>query len=334
MAGENKREAHVLVVSTMLDLSTDAVVRRLGERGVACTRLNTETFPFEAGMKLTLGMGEPSDRCGLALRRPDATLLLPIEPTSIWFRRVRIPEREPAMPEGVFDFCVREARSTLVGALLARDAPMMSPPANVWAAEHKVFQLQVAQEVGFSIPRTIITNDPRTVADAFIAFNRQMIAKPARSGYVDCGDEQYAIYTSQILEEHLEDLEAVKLSPVIYQPLITKACDVRVTYVAGALFVAEIDSQMDRSAAIDWRRTANPDLPHRSATLPQELRRRVVQFMTKLGLVYGALDLVRTPTDEYMFLEVNPNGQWLWLEERLGFPIADRIADWLSRGSL
>jgi glutathione synthase/RimK-type ligase-like ATP-grasp enzyme len=330
----NKHQGNVLIVSTMLDLATDAVVRRLGALGVTCTRLNTETFPFESGMRLAIGMEKPFDRCELALRRPEATLLSSITPTSIWFRKVRIPERDPEMPKGVYDFCVREARSTLLGGLLAQDVPMMSPPANVWAAEHKVLQLRIAQKVGFTVPRTVITNDPRTVADAFMAFDRQMIAKPARSGYVDYGDEHRAIYTSQILEEHLEDLESTKWSPVIYQPLIRKACDVRVTYVAGELFVAEIDSQTEHTSAIDWRRTTNPALPHRSATLPRPLEKMVAQFMTTLGLVYGALDFIRTPSDEYIFLEVNPNGQWLWLEDRLGFPIAEKIAAWLSRKHL
>lgn len=326
------REPHVLVVSTMLDLSTDSVVRKLGERGVECTRLNTETFPFESGLSLTLGMGMSSDSAGFAFRKPEATELSQIEPTSIWFRRVRIPERYPAMPAGVYDFCVREARATLVGGLLTQHVRTMSPPANIWAAEHKVFQLQVAQEVGLTIPRTVVTNDPRTVADTFVTFDRQMIAKPARSGYVDYGDEQYAIYTNQILEEHLEHLDSARWSPVIYQPLITKRCDVRTTYVAGELFVAEIDSQTDQSASIDWRHTTNPNLPHRRAELPEELCTKVERFMTKLGLVYGAIDFIRTRSDEYLFLEVNPNGQWLWLEERLGFPIAERIADWLVGG--
>jgi glutathione synthase/RimK-type ligase-like ATP-grasp enzyme len=320
----------VLVVSTTLDLSTDAVVRILGERGVECTRLNTETFPFESGLSLQLGRGTSNDYCEIAFRRPESAQLLPISITSIWFRRVRVPERDPQMSVGVYDFCVREARSTLLGGLLAQRCPVMSPPANVWSAEHKVFQLQVAQSVGLTIPRTVVTNDPRTVADTFISFDRQMIAKPARTGYVDYGDEQYAIYTNQILQEHLEHLDSARWSPVIYQPLVTKACDVRVTYVAGELFVAEIDSQTDRSASIDWRRTTNPDLPHRRGVLPQTLCTKVEQFMARLGLVFGALDFIKTPSGEYLFLEVNPNGQWLWLEERLGFPIGKTIADWLS----
>lgn len=334
MRGSNNRERHVLVVSTMLDVSTDAVVRALGDCGVTCTRINTEMFPFDSGLALRIGMEPSPNSFDFAFRRPESTVLTDTTPTSIWFRRVRAPARGIEMSPGVYDFCIREARSTLVGGLLAHHVPVMSPPANVWAAEHKVFQLRAAQEAGLTIPKTVVTNDPHTVAETFRAFAGRMIAKPARAGYVDYGDEQHAIYTTRILEEHLENIGSVRWSPAIYQPLVEKACDVRVTYVGGELFVADIDSQTDPDASIDWRRTSNPNLPHRQGALPERLSSNIERFMSSLGLAFGAIDFIRTKSGEYVFLEVNPNGQWLWLEERLGFPIAARIARWLSGDEL
>ena len=157
-----------------------------------------------------------------------------------------------------------------------------------------------------------------------------MIAKPVRSGYVDTGDEQFAVYTSQVLESHLDDLSGAQLSPTIFQPLIPKLVDVRATFVGEELFVAEIESQTDAAAMVDWRRTTNPLLPHRRASLPRAVEQASRRLMKRLGLVFGALDFVRTPDNEWIFLEVNPNGQWLWLDDMLELGITDAVADWLA----
>jgi glutathione synthase/RimK-type ligase-like ATP-grasp enzyme len=320
-------KAHVLIVSTMLDVSTDAVVRELDSRGVECTRLNTETYPFATTMTLSIG-GDVAAQ--IELQRESDPTVRSVVPTSVWFRRVRQPLRPSEMSSGVYDFCLREARSTLLGVVDVSSARIMSPPDCVWRAEHKVVQLSVARECGLLIPETVVTNEPAAVEAAFHRFKGRMIAKPARSGFVDYGDEQHAVYTTQIHQENLVDLEGARWSPVIYQELIEKRCDVRATYVGGSLFVAEIDSQTDPDARIDWRRTSNPQLPHRVASLPGAVEDRVRTLMARLGLQFGALDFVRTLDDEYVFLEVNPNGQWLWLEDQLGFRISGAIADWLA----
>jgi glutathione synthase/RimK-type ligase-like ATP-grasp enzyme len=52
--------------------------------------------------------------------------------------------------------------------------------------------------------------------------------------------------------------------------------------------------------------------------------------MKRLGLEFGALDFIVTETGVWYFLEVNPSGQWLWIEDLTGLPIADSIAYWLQ----
>lgn len=327
-------EPHVLVASTMLDVSTDAVVREIARRGVRCTRINTETYPFETSLTMKLQGGPARDAASvIGVRRAADRELLAVAPTSIWFRRIRSPTRPAEMSPGVFEFCLRESRSTLLGIVTALPSRVMSPPSKVWAAEHKIAQLQAAIDCELTIPDTVVTNEAAAVRDAFRAFDRRMIAKPARSGFVDYGDEQHAVYTTQVLEEHLADLDGTRWSPVIYQRLVEKSCDVRATYVAGTFFVAEIDSQTDPAATIDWRRTNDPSLPHRLSQLPSGVENKARRLMQRLGLEFGALDFVRTPDGEYVFLEVNPNGQWLWLDDRLELGITAAIATWLGESS-
>lgn len=233
------------------------------------------------------------------------------------------------MNSGVYDYCVKEARSTLVGMLLASPARFMSAPPAVWAAENKLYQLESARRLGLPIPRTIVTNSPKAIRAAFSEFGGQMIIKPAKSGYVDYGPEQHAIFTNRFLEEHLDRVDSARLCPAIYQELLHKECDVRVTVVGRKIFVAEIDSQGDPAARIDWRHTTNPNLPHRPGRLPPEIEAGVLALMSSLGLTFGAIDLVKTTDGDYRFLEVNPNGQWLWIEDQLGFDISSEVAEWL-----
>ena len=63
--------------------------------------------------------------------------------------------------------------------------------------------------------------------------------------------------------------------------------------------------------------------------LPEEIATACQRLMKALNLRFGAVDLVLAPNGQYYFLEINPNGQWLWLEDKLGFPITNKIMEWL-----
>ena len=108
-----------------------------------------------------------------------------------------------------------------------------------------------------------------------------------------------------------------------------KKSELRITYVDGKIFVFVFDSQSDIAARIDWRQTINPNLPHKISYLPESIHKKIIDFMTKLGLVFGALDFIIKPNGEYIFLEVNPNGQWLWLDDILDLGITESIGNWL-----
>ena len=313
-------DPRVLIVSTKADVATDTVARCLADRGIQTHRLNTEDYPFARTLTYRPAACE-------AWLTSDARQLE--IPTSIWYRRLRTPTKPSGLDDGIYDFCLQETRAAIVGSVLSRSARWMSHPSAIWQAEHKPFQLAVAVRLGLTIPRTVVTNEPSAVRTAFQDYGR-MIVKPTRSGYLQTSEGEHAIYTSLVLEEHLAQLESVRWSPAIYQELVPKLHDVRVTVVGHKLFGVAIDSQSDPAATIDWRKTSNPQLPHHRLELPTELTDKLHALMRSLNLTFGAIDLVRTPDDEYVFLEVNPSGQWLWLDDMLGLGISDAVADWLA----
>ncbi len=316
-------EPWVLIVSTKACVATDDVIRRLAARGINAYRLNTEEFPFDHSISFRPG-AQPGCPWLLCDQRE-----MPA-PTSIWYRRFRTPGTPEGMDEGTATFCRQETRAALIGSIAGRSTRWMSHPAALWQAEFKPYQLEVAAQMGIPIPRTVVTNDPVTIRAAFGEFQR-MIAKPTRSGYLVPDGVEYAIYTSQVLEEHLEELESARLSPAIYQELIPKRFDIRVTIIGNEVFAASIDSQADPAASIDWRRTDNPDLAHYRHELPSDVSVALIRLMDKLQLTFGAIDLVQSSNGDYVFLEVNPNGQWLWLDDKLDLGISERVAGWLAQ---
>jgi len=319
-------DRRVLIVSTIADVATDDVIRRLAARGAAYTRINTEDYPFSRTLSFVVGQSAPSgwlDIDGRAIQLP----------TSVWYRRMRTPAKPEAMDSGIYEFCLHESRATLLGSILGLTTRWMSHPAAIWSSEFKPFQLSLAAQIGLTIPPTIITNDPDAIKKAFDQFGA-MIAKPVRRGHITNEGRTSAIFTSQVLREHLDEIESARYSPAIYQALIPKRYDIRVTIVGRQVFAAAIDSQSDPAAAIDWRLTRNPALPHHSTRLPEQLLDQLRRLMELLGLTFGAIDLVQKTDGEFVFLEVNPNGQWVWLDRTLDMGISEAVAEWLAEDKL
>jgi hypothetical protein len=111
----------------------------------------------------------------------------------------------------------------------------------------------------------------------------------------------------------------VKLCPVLLQEEIARSADVRSTFIGPRCFTADIKGD---APLVDWR---DPDLSvsYSASSLGNDIERMCRAMLDRLGLIYGAFDFVRTPAGELVFLEVNPTGEWAWLEERLGFPMRD-----------
>jgi len=317
-------EKAVLIISTALDKPTDAVEQELVSRNVPVVRFNTDSFPFDSSLTYRVAQGK-----SVALTLNDSS-----DFRSIWYRRFRSSKKPEKMDLAYFAFSERESRYALIGGLLSlsRKIPTMNSPEAVWVAEHKPYQLAVADQCGLKIPDTLISNLP-SEAEAFFSVHKpDVITKPVRTGYIDDTESPKAIYTSKVNTSHMEHISRLSVSPVTFQPLIHKHSDIRVTIVGGQIFTAEIFSQTDHDASVDWRKTSNPDLPHQHHSLPKNLEKKLLHYMKCLGLDYGAIDFVLDTEGNYFFLEINPGGQWLWLDRVLNLGITQSISDWLANG--
>lgn len=224
-----------------------------------------------------------------------------------------------------------EISSCLEGIWLTlSDSFWISNPDSIERARKKVYQLSLASKIGFTIPKTLITNDPAKVKSFFNVCHGKIIYKTLKQSYFDYLEKSYTIPTTPITSQHLEKIELIRTTPSLFQEQLDKSYEVRVTVVGQTIFAVKIDSQSHEATKIDWRDPAYIDkLNYSSLNLPETIQYQCQQIVQKLGLNFGAIDLVVNSRGDYIFLEINPNGQWQWLEYFTGINISGAIADML-----
>jgi glutathione synthase/RimK-type ligase-like ATP-grasp enzyme len=143
-------------------------------------------------------------------------------------------------------------------------------------------------------------------------------------------DEQFVIHTARLTEADLEDAAVLAASPAIYQRLIAKAYDLRVTVIGDTVFACRIASQEHAAGKVDWRSAGYRELDHYIVELPSHTQGLCRSLVRHFGLHMASIDLIERPDGSHVFLEINAVGQWAWIEQMTGQPIAAEIAGQLT----
>jgi glutathione synthase/RimK-type ligase-like ATP-grasp enzyme len=308
----------ILVISHAADDHAAGVLQALGRLEHPAVLIDTAQFPESAWLTQRFESGwRQYEYCADGHRIDLSTC------RAAWWRRPQPYTLHPHLASEALAFTYSECHEAIAGLWEALDLQWVNPPVRDEAAHHKPYQLAVASKVGLTIPRTLITNDPDTA--------RRFIGElgPDRTVYKTfLASEQCWRETRIVRPEEMTILDRVRLAPVIFQEYVPAAADLRVTVLGDRMFAAaiqaapggyDIDYRMDMAGA------------HFEPTnLPTKTQERLRDLMKALGLVYGAVDLRRTPDGQDVFLEVNPAGEWLFVEERTGQPITDAMAELLA----
>jgi len=322
MTSEASRDAVLLLTHSADFYTVELVAEALARRGARPFRLNTDRFP--TSVKLSARAGD--DRATHLVTDAGAQISAE-EIRAVWARKLWAPRMDVDLDERFHEMCVRESVAALEGFLDAlHDARWVNDIRRERAAENKQRQLRIAAQAGLRIPRTLVTNDPDAARQFFAETEGRMVAKLLRPLTVSMNAPSLFVYTSLVREEDLDGAEALRHSPMVFQELIPKARELRVAWVAGEAYTGALDASGTSRGQTDWRRAAPEECRWQRAELPVEVSRGLQALMSGLGLVFGAIDLIRTPAGEHVFLEVNPGGEWGMLERDLGLPIADAIA--------
>ncbi|MBZ9766714.1 RimK-like protein [Mesorhizobium sp. CA6] len=312
----------VLVLSSDLDFATDLVCRELGLRGSPFLRLNRESLP---ALGLTLDPVTPTLRC----RFEGRSWIVDSSLRSVWWR-VGTFDRE--ISDRSLDLQTQLQRTQwsafLRSMMVFTGARWINHPAATYAAETKALQLRIAREVGFDIPETVMSNDPVGFADrepgtrvAFKSIDTLLLRE---------GDAQLFGYTTLLDIKHVA-VEDLRLSPATIQVPLEPKLDLRVTVVGETIWCAEVRGVGERIEG-DWRLTPKHELTYPEHILPREIEQCCRALVARLGLVFGAIDLALVDGC-YWFIEINPTGEWGWLE-RPDRSIAAAIAGELACRSI
>jgi glutathione synthase/RimK-type ligase-like ATP-grasp enzyme len=295
----------VLIISNTRDFATDHVVNRLRSSGVSYLRLNRDEFER---YELSLSVSPPSiygKTTGIDFAVRSDSL------RSIYFRApVYLREIHPATITPDEQLSRTQWAAFTRSLQIFEDVHWVNHPQATYRAEVKPIQLLAAKKVGFTIPKTLVTNS-LAAASATFCQSTDVVVKTLDPLIIADGDEEAFIYSNFVPMAELRASE-ISSAPTVVQESITPKTDMRVTVIGDQVFAVEI-TRNGEGISGDWRRAKN-GLDYIPVVLPKDVETACTQITADLGLVFGALDLALRG-GEYFFLEINPTGEWAWLLE-------------------
>lgn len=304
----------ILIITHKEDFTADFVIEKLNEQNIKYFRLNCEdlnqyNYLFDSSNNFNFSINGFS------------------EFKSVWFRRTKLPEIE-TKDQGQKLFLLADYESLFDNLFnLINSDKWLSHPTYIYKAENKLYQLQKAKKIGFVIPNTIVTNNHSHLNEFALNNGNEVIIKPIRQGRIQLSDGVKTIFTNKVTSEVLENLNEYDLTPCIVQNNISKEYELRITVVGDKVFSARINSQENINTQTDWRKEKNPFFKY---DLPLNVENKCIQLLKELNISFGAIDLIKDKNGNYIFLEINPNGQWAWIEMETGLNISEAIINYLT----
>jgi len=296
----------ILIITHKEDYTSDFLIDKLNNKGIKYKRLNCEdidkiNYSIDNNLEFTFD-NEYSFK-------------------SVWFRRTKLPLIENAkFSERVY--LQDEYEILLKNLFSVIDAKWLSEPNSIYRAENKLLQLKLAREIGFNIPKTLVTNSKVELKTFYAKNNQDIIIKPLGISRVIQDDSMTFLFTNHLKKEHIDSIEEFDLTPCLFQNRIEKDLELRITVVGENVFSAGVDSQSNIETQLDWRKS---QLQFFKCKIPTDIENKCIEIVKRLNLRFGAIDIIKDVNGNYIFLEINPNGQWAWIENQAQLPISDAI---------
>lgn len=324
----------ILIFTNKEDAHPNLVIDILTERGVPFFRLNTEDLL--ADYSFCWWANETG--CDFKIVNiHTGSILIGSEISAIWDRRPEPPKSLPFNNTEEID--AHNLREGLAFLRFLRNyvehIPSIGSIVGDMVASSKMLQYRTAIDCGFIIPDTVFANNKASIKTIATKHDK-LCLKPING--LDIWDEKngvdYVFYTKALPSEELDSIpkEAFTQTVSFVQEYIPKDYELRVTVVGEDVFATKILSQNlpENKGKIDWRQGYDSGLSLEPTQLPPRVQKKCNNLVKGLGLNFGCLDLIVTPEGDYVFLECNPNGQWLWIELATGQAISESIARFLS----
>ncbi|MCX5381140.1 ATP-grasp ribosomal peptide maturase [Streptomyces sp. NBC_00091] len=309
----------VLVVTNLDDPTADLVIDELHGRGVPVVRFDSGDFPTTLSFAARITPQGIQGSLTTPTRSADLTKI-----RSMYYRR---PSgfAFPHLDEQTARFAITQARYGLGGVVASLPTCLyVNHPHRIGDAEFKPSGLVAAVASGFRVPSTLITSDP-IEAREFISRYQSVIYKPLSTPLYRLDGVSATVKVEKVTADEIDD--SISGTAHLFQHVVDKVADVRLTVMGEEIFAVRIDSDL-----LDWR-TDYSKLRYSVVELPDGIEESIRAYLSHFGLVFGAFDFAVDTVGQWWFLECNPSGQWAWLEPETGLPMTSAMADLLERNA-
>ncbi len=311
----------LLVITSKGDVHADQVITKLNEAGRKdkIIRLNTED--------LLLGTKTKLSGSGLNITILDSKLRITNEESYIiWFRRPEIPNLLNDLDIGIKDF----VNSELEGVLRSIYYSLHSSP-HIWINDllsmrrwrWKPLQLNLADKIGLIVPQWVITNDYDIFSEFKDKHSKVCIKHINTPIFHSSKHQAHAVYNRVLQSKYSK--KQVESSYNFLQKYIDKSYEIRTTVIGDKVYSFKIESQSHELSQEDFRRLNPFEIKHSFTQLPKQIEDKIYEMMGVMGVKYGAFDFLVDKSGNIYFLEVNLNGQWLWLEKATGYDLTSKF---------
>lgn len=188
-----------------------------------------------------------------------------------------------------------------------------------------------AKKNGLKIPETIITNRKKDLLDFKQRSSKDLITKGIKENFNELVNTEthYNHYTNIVCEEDIQNMPEV-FGYSLFQFYEDKKFELRIFYLAGKFYAMAIFSQSNEQTKIDFRRY-DRNKPNRAVPfcLPNAIEKKLTILMNELNLISGSIDMIVNKKNEYVFLEVNPVGQFSQVSKPCNYYLEKEIAKYL-----
>lgn len=321
----------IVVLTHSEDDCATMVLDRFRKFEVETIRFNTEKFHDE--IKTTMTLSEEGLMEGRYVFGNRVVNFNDI--STVWNRRVHEPQvLENFGDSAITEWAKEEKKWAMYISFTLLQCPIVNPfESNERLKFNKMLQMKRAADLGFEVPYSCMTGERGSIVSSWNIVEEEMIFKKIRKGLFFFDDGGRGIlHTNKIPKDKFNDefIDRMKFTPVFLQRHIPKKYDIRSIVAGEEVISVAIHSQDLPEGKVDYRTPGVlgkiRSMKHEIIDLGQDVNRRLVEFTKSFDLTFGAIDLIITPDDRIVFLEDNPNGQWGWLEELTGAPIAEMFA--------
>jgi glutathione synthase/RimK-type ligase-like ATP-grasp enzyme len=322
LLNEKPSKPSFLILTSDFDLEANLVGIGLRKQGIDYVRMSMKDVSKR--LKISYEIGDGQTKFNFDIN--DRTFKIS-ENSVVWLRNFNIKEITFKNSQLLNLFLLQSWESSIVSFFSNLDCTWINSISSSLKGNDKVYQLINAKKFGFEIPDTLITNEIHRVRNFYNLHNKDIIMKTINNHSIEFDGKIYSRYTRPLTDNVMPKFKNCLISPFIFQKRIKCSYELRVTIIGDRIFVAKLDRNFNLNRSFIPHQGTFPHSITEYLELSDNFKERCIQFVDSLGLVYGALDFIVDSKGGIFFLEINPTGDWYWIEKQTRMPITKAMID-------